>query len=93
MVHRSKRVREYLGIHNDRMITRRIPAYSPELNPDEFVWNALKYQELPNYCPKSYDDLYSNAESTLLKMKNNPDKLKKIIRGTSLPMPSEVGIH
>ena len=90
MIHRSKKVREYLGIHNDRMITRRIPPYSPELNPDEFVWNALKYQELPNFCPRSYDDLYSTAEAKLLEMKSHPEKLKRIIRGTSLPMPSEV---
>ncbi len=41
MIHRSGKVREYLGTHNDRLITRRIPAYSLELNP-EFVWNALK---------------------------------------------------
>ncbi len=90
MIHRSKKVKEYLGIHNDRMITRRIPPYSPELNPDEFVWNALKYQELPNFCPRSYDDLYSTADAKLLEMKSHPEKLKRIIRGTSLPMPSEV---
>jgi hypothetical protein len=27
-IHRSGKVREYLGTHNDRLITRRIPAYS-----------------------------------------------------------------
>ena len=49
MIHRSNKVNEYLGIHNDRLITRRIPTYSPELNPDELVWNDLKYQELSNF--------------------------------------------
>ncbi len=83
--------KEYLGVHNDRLITRRIPAYSPELNPDEFVWNALKYQELPNFCPKSYDELYNTAENTLVKMKANPRKMKRIIRGTKLPLPSTLG--
>ena len=91
MIHRSNKVKEYLGVHNDRLITRRIPAYSPELNPDEFVWNALKYQELPNFCPKSYDELYSTAENTLVKMKANPKKMKRIIRGTKLPLPSTLG--
>ncbi len=91
MIHRSNKVKEYLGVHNDRLITRRIPAYSPELNPDEFVWNALKYQELPNFCPKSYDKLYSTAENTLVKMKANLGKMKRIIRGTKLPLPSTLG--
>ena len=90
-IHRSNKVKEYLGVHNDRLITRRIPAYSPEFNPDEFVWNALKYQELPNFCPKSYDQLYSTAENTLVKMKANPRKIKSIIRGTKLPLPSTLG--
>ena len=91
MIHRSNKVKEYLGIHNDRLITRRIPAYSPELNPDELVWDALKYQELPNFCPMNYDELYSKAESTLLKLKADPAKTKQIIKGTKLPLPSTLG--
>jgi len=47
MIHRSRKVKKFLGNNNDRLITRRIPAYSPDLNPDEYVWNILKYQELP----------------------------------------------
>ena len=34
-IHRSRIVKDFLETHNDRLITRRIPAYSPELNPDE----------------------------------------------------------
>ena len=86
-IHRSSNVKEFLGAHNDRLITRRIPAYSPELNPDEFVWNAMKYQELPNFCPTSMEELKNAVTSTLNRMKNNPEKLRKIIRGSSLPLP------
>jgi transposase len=90
-IHRSENVKKFLFDNNDRMITRRIPAYSPELNPDELVWDALKYQELSNFCPKSYDELYNKAEATMAKMKTQPEKLKKIILGTKLPLPSTVG--
>ena len=91
MIHWSNKVKDYLGIHNDRLITRRIPAYSPELNPDELVWDALKYQELPNFCPRSYDELYNKAETTLVKLKADPAKMKQIIKGTKLPLPSTLG--
>ncbi len=91
MIHRSGKVREYLGTHNDRLITRRIPAYSPELNPDEFVWNAPKYQELPNFCPESMDDLKNAVTSTMNKLKSNPERLRNIIRGSSLPLPPITG--
>ena len=87
MIHRSGKVREYLGRHNDRLITRRIPANSHDLNPDEFVWNALKYQELPNFCPESMDDLKNAVTSTMNKLKSNPKRLRNIIRGSSLPLP------
>jgi transposase len=72
------------------MITRSIPAYSPELNPDEWIWDALKYQELSNFCPTSREELWQRAEETLLKMKGDPDRIKKIITGTKLPLPSLV---
>lgn len=90
-IHRSRDVREYLGAHNDRLITRRIPSYSPELNPDEYVWDALKYQELPNYCPASMEELKYKVTSTLNKMKSNPEKMKRIIRGSKLPLPPLMG--
>ena len=88
MIHRSKKVKEYLGVHKDRLITRRIPAYSPEFNPDEFVWNALKYQELPNFCPTDMDDLKSTATETMNKLKSNPGRMRKLIRGSKLPLPA-----
>ncbi|EQD55576.1 ISXoo2 transposase [mine drainage metagenome] len=91
MIHRSTGVKAFLGAHNDRLITRRIPAYSPELNPDEFVWNALKYQELPNFCPTNLDDLKSKVTFTMNRLKSDPQKLRNIIRGSSLPLPPFMG--
>ena len=80
-------MKDFLGKHSERSTTRRIPAYSPELNRMNMCGNALKCQELANFCPKSYDELYSNAEMTLVKMKADPGKPKSIIKGTKLPLP------
>lgn len=91
MIHRSRKVKEFLGNHNDRLITRRIPPYSPDLNPDELVWNALKYQKLSNFCPKGYDELYEGVELTMNMLNSDPESMRKIIRETSLPLPSTVG--
>ncbi len=68
-----------------------ISSYSPELNPDELVWNALKYQELPNFCPEIMDDLKNAVTSTMNKLKSNPERLRNIIRGSSLPLPPLTG--
>ena len=88
MIHMSKKVKEYLGVRKDWLITRRIPAYSPEFNPDEFVWNALKYHELPNFCPTDMDDLKSTATGTMNKLKSNPGRMRRLIRGSKLPLPA-----
>ncbi len=92
VIHRSENVKKFLFDHNDRMITRRIPAYSPEFNPDEWIWNAPKYQELPNFCPASKEELWHTAEETLPEMKGDPERIKKIIMGTKLPLLSLVNI-
>ena len=90
-IHRSRIVKDFLETHNDRLITGRIPAYSPELNPDEYVWNALKYQELPNFCPESMDYLKSKVTLTMNKLKSDPEKMKRIIKGSNLPLPPITG--
>ena len=90
-IHRSRIVKDFLETHNDWLITRRIPAYSPKLNPDEYVWNALKYQEIPNFYPTNLNDLKSKVTLTMNKLKSDPEKMKRIIRGSSLPLPPTMG--
>jgi transposase len=41
-VHRSAKVREWIASHNERLCVFYLPAYSPELNPDELLNNAAK---------------------------------------------------
>lgn len=44
---RSKLVRQFL-VQHPQITTERIPAYTPELNPDELVWSWTKYGRLGN---------------------------------------------
>lgn len=41
-VHRSQAIKDWLSQRPGRVHLERIPAYSPELNPVELVWNQLK---------------------------------------------------
>ena len=49
--HRSKKVRRFLEKH-PRLQVHPLPPYSPDLNPDEGVWNYAKTRELPNLVIK-----------------------------------------
>jgi len=42
-----------------------LPAYSPELNPVEQVWNNAKHGELANYTPESIEALSERVNATL----------------------------
>lgn len=41
-VHRSVKVREHIASLDGKVVLIRFPSYSPETNPDELVWNAVK---------------------------------------------------
>ena len=48
-IHRSKVVKEFLARGAAaRIHLEQLPAYAPELNPDEGIWNYLKRVELKN---------------------------------------------
>lgn len=50
-IHRSQVVKEYLRKGGAKRIhLEQLPAYAPELNPQEGVWNLLKRVELKNLC-------------------------------------------
>jgi transposase len=57
-IHRSKAVKEFLkGGASKRIRLEQLPAYAPEINPDEGVWKHLKYTEMKNLCCQSLAEL------------------------------------
>src|SRR6266566_3245379 len=50
-IHRCKAVKQFTSKPGaGRIHLERLPAYAPELNPQEGVWNLLKRVELKNVC-------------------------------------------
>jgi len=46
--HRSRAMRAWLVTQRHWLVTERLPAYAPELNPVEGLWSSLKAVELAN---------------------------------------------
>jgi transposase len=61
-----------------------LPAYAPELNPDEFVWRQAK-QQLTNNCPEHLDTLFDQVITVLGMIANEPDRLRACIQHADLP--------
>ena len=55
--HRSKQVREFVESTEGRLRLFFLPPYAPDLNPDEHVWNHLKYHGVGKRAIRSREQL------------------------------------
>ncbi len=64
MVHRSgmRRLKDRFG---RRVEVEWLPAYAPELNPVEQIWNYGKYSQLANFIPDDINHLASVLDVSL----------------------------
>ena len=75
--HKAKMVKEWLEEHSDRIELFFLPAYSPELNPDELVNQDVKTNAVGKHRTLNVDQLKSNVENYLSKRRNNPRQVRK----------------
>jgi len=60
-----KAVRLLQAAHPDWFEVVWLPAYAPELNPVEMVWNHTKYADLANFIPKDVNHLHQAVTASL----------------------------
>ena len=66
-------VRDYLSNGAAKYIhLERLPAYAPDLNPDEGTWRHLKYVELANVCCTDLLDLRSQVSLAVSRLRRKP---------------------
>jgi len=82
---RSQRVRAFLAEHPE-IQTERLPAYAPELNPDELVWAWTKYGRLGNLAAANTDWLREYLITEFTYARQHPEILASCIEATNLPL-------
>ena len=84
-VHR-KAVRLLGGKHPGWFEVEWLPAYAPELNPVEQVWNHSKYADLANFIPDGVEHLRREVEASIRGQRGKPALLLSSFRHARLQL-------
>jgi transposase len=80
-IHRNKLVKEFLAAGAARQIwLEQLPGYAPDLNPDEGVWEHLKYVELRNITCHDQSELRHELRRAIARLRQKPDLIRGFIK-------------
>lgn len=77
-IHKSKKLKEFLAQYEQAKRLHLViqPAYSPELNADEQVWQWLKNVALKNACLLNFKELKTRVLEQINRLAETPALLK-----------------
>lgn len=81
-IHTSKKVRDYLSTHPDIGVEL-LPAYSPELNPEEYCHGNVK-QALKNARPSCKTEMRAMLDRGFARLRKRPDLLLSFFHAAGL---------
>lgn len=77
-VHKSKVVKEYVKSTKGKIKMYFLPRYSPELNPNELVWNVAK-RYVSKRLVKTKEELESHITTCLYSMQKRKEFYKSYL--------------
>jgi transposase len=84
-IHRSHTISECLANGaSHRLHLERLPAYAPELNPDEGVWQPREGVERRNLCGLNLPHLQRDRRDAVTRVRRKPRLIKSFFRGARL---------
>ena len=83
-VHTRRLVRDWLETHKDEIEVFYLPAYSPDLNPAEYLNNDLKQQVHSKPPTMSVAQLKKRTASTLMRLQKLPQRVSHYFQHPSI---------
>lgn len=83
-IHNSQKAQAYLGNHPE-ILVEELPAYSPELNPEEYCHGNVK-QRLKNARPPDKTAIRSMLDRGFARLRQRPDLLLGFFHAAGLPV-------
>jgi transposase len=75
--HHSKATKEYVDSTDGKLRIIQLPAYSPELNPDEWVWRNIKTHHVGRSAARTRDEMRTVILDAVQRMRQIPS----VVRG------------
>ena len=82
--HRGEQLRRWLARHRRSVRIEPLPAYAPELNPNEYAWGHDKGGELANACPDHTEQLAAWIESAVAPTRSDQPLLRGFVHASGL---------
>lgn len=74
--HSAKAVQRYVQSTEGALTIFFLPPYSPDLNPDEWVWNNVKNTKIYRAVATSQSHLYTIAHDALTRLQRAPETIR-----------------
>jgi transposase len=84
--HRSREVHAYRAANRHWLHVERLPAYCPELNPLEYLWENLQANELANLAPQGLDDLERQIARGSRRIRRKPHLARSFFKHAGLSL-------
>lgn len=79
-IHKSPKIKDFVASTNGKLCLFFLPPYSPELNPDELVWNDVKNHGLSRHLIYDLNTLKTIVKNRLFKLQKSVDKIKSFFQ-------------
>lgn len=86
-IHRGQEVKGFLANGGAKQIhLEQFPAYAPDLNPAEGVWDQLKFVEMRNLCCSDLMDLHYELNLAIRRLRRKPEVIQSFFAGAGLAL-------
>jgi len=82
--HKAKLIAEYVQEQKGKLEIFFLPGYSPDLNPDEFVWNHMRNNGVTKKPLRKNEALKDRVESDLRVIKSSPKLVRSFFEANSV---------
>lgn len=83
--HKSRELEEFRRMDTiGRLSIEYFPPYSPEVDPQEYVWHQLKHVELRNLTSFSLDELWVRLQEATRRLRQRAGMLRQLVRHAGL---------